>query len=95
MKEFAIRLKELREERDLTMEMLVGDLNIQFDIPFHKSNISRWESDATDPSLKHAKCIAEYFNVSLDYMIGLTDSKAPARLLAYAKGAELLKKGSD
>ena len=86
MKDFGKRLKELREERDLTMDMLVRDLNDQFEITIHKSNLSRWEKGTVDPTLQYAVYIAKYFNVSLDYMIGLTDNKAPARLIAYSKG---------
>ena len=86
MKEFAERLKELRKERDLPMELLVEDLNARSNVTFHKSNLYRWEKDESDPSLQHAKCIADYFNVSVDYMIGNTDNRLPARLLAYAKG---------
>ena len=86
MKEFAERLKELRKERDLSMDLLVEDLNARSDITFHKSNVSRWEANTSDPSLQHAKRIADYFDVSLDYMIGNTDTRLPTRLLAYAKG---------
>ena len=84
MKEFGEKLKELREERGLTMDLLVYDLNNQFNVEISKSNISRWENGTVDPSLKFAKNIADYFGVSLDYMIGNTDVRLPARLLAYA-----------
>lgn len=86
MKDFGKRLKELREERDLTMDMLVLDVNQQFGIKIHKSNLSRWEKGIVDPTLQYAVYLAKYFNVSLDYMIGLTDNKAPARLIASSKG---------
>lgn len=86
MKDFGKRLKELREERDLTMDMLVMDVNQLFGIKIHKSNLSRWEKGTVDPTLQYAVYLAKYFNVSLDYMIGLTDNKAPARLIASSKG---------
>lgn len=88
MNDFGKRLKELREERDLTMDMLVYDLNERFNIEIHKSNISRWEKGTTDPALRYAVYLAKYFNVSLDYMIGLTDVKTPARLIAHNRGSK-------
>ena len=91
MKEFAERLKELREERGLTMDLLVYDLNHQYQIEIHKSNISRWEKGTVDPSLQYAKFIADYFGVSLDYMIGNTDVRIPVRLLAYAQALKKMK----
>ena len=47
--------------------------------------ISRWESGENSPSLENAKSLSIYFNVSLDYLIGLTDVRTPSRLLAYAR----------
>lgn len=82
---FGKRLKELRQERDLTMEMLITDINLKYGTNMNRSLVSRWESGASDPSLNHSRVICEYFNVSLDYMIGLTENRTPARLLAYAK----------
>lgn len=83
--EFGKRLKELRLERELTMEMLVADINAKYGTNMSRSLVSRWESGTCDPSLSNGKVICEYFNVSLDYMIGLTENKTPARLLAYSK----------
>lgn len=80
------KLKDLRKERDLTLDMLVADLN-QFypDIKVNKSMISRWERGENDPSLEYARYLAMYFNVSLDFLIGLTDIKTPVRLLTRNK----------
>lgn len=80
------KLKELRKERELTLDMLVADLNQTYpDIKVNKSMISRWERGENDPSLEYARHLAMYFNVSLDYLIGLTDVKTPARLLVRNK----------
>lgn len=82
---FGKRLKELRQERDLTMEMLVEDINAKYNVKMNRSLISRWESETSEPSLNYGKIICEYFNVSLDYMIGLTENKTPTRLLSRQK----------
>ena len=74
----------LRNERQLTMDMLVEDINYKYDMSINKSMVSRWERNENDPSLEMAIILAKYYNVSLDYLIGLTDVKTPARLLASA-----------
>lgn len=94
MEELAKRLKQLRLERELTMEQLVADMNFKykFERPLSRSMVSRWESGSVDPSLDNAKYLSQYFDVSLDYLIGLTDTRTPSRILAYAKKA---KEGKD
>ena len=82
---FGMRLKELREQKDLTMEMLAADMNQRYGLKLNKGTISRWESGATDPAISYVAKVADYFNVSVDYCIGLTDVSAPARLLAFSR----------
>ena len=77
------RIKQLRTERDLTMDMLVADIKTLFpNIKIEKSMLSRWESGENAPTWENVKCLSIYFNVSLDYLAGLTDIKTPSRLLA-------------
>lgn len=84
------RIQAMRIERDLTMDMLVTDMNEKFhpDKPFSKSMISRWETGKTEPTLENAKYLSMYFDVSVDYLIGLTYTKTPSRLLALRKDAK-------
>lgn len=85
-------LKMLREERDLTMDMLVIDLNQRYQIDINKSQLSRWERNENDPSLALAAKLADYYGVSVDFLLGLTSVRVPARILAYntmlSKGAK-------
>lgn len=75
-----LRLKQLRTERDLTIDMLVADMNQRYPgLNINKSMVSRWENGINDPSLDYAKHISMYFDVSLDYLIGLTESRTPSR----------------
>jgi len=77
---FGQRLKQLRTERDLSLDMLVADMNLRYpDININKSMLSRWEKGINDPSLEYAKHISLYFDVSLDYLIGITDTRTPSR----------------
>lgn len=80
MVNIGLRLKQLRTERELTIDNLVADMNQRYpDLNINKSMISRWENGVNDPSLDYAKHISMYFDVSLDYLIGLTDSRTPSR----------------
>ena len=83
--EFGNRLRTLREQRDLTMEMLADDMNTKYGLTLGKGTISRWENGTTDPAISFVVCVEDYFNVSVDYLAGLTDISAPSRLLAYTK----------
>ena len=87
LKGIGSRIKSLREEHDLSMDMLVQDINNRYELenPLNKGMVSRWERDINNPSLDNARCLCDYFNVSLDYLIGNTDVKTPVRLMTYAK----------
>ena len=87
MTEIGKRIKELRTERDLTMDLFVADMNQKFTQPkpLNKSMVSRWEAGINEPSLENARNLANYFDVSLDYLIGLTDNRTPSRLYEYAR----------
>lgn len=82
--DLGMRLRNLRVEKGLTMDMLVYDMNTQYNIELNKSLVSRWENNINEPSLKYAAYLARYYDVSLDYLIGVTDCKTPTRLLAYS-----------
>lgn len=86
------KLKLLREEKELSMDLLVYDMNSKYDVYVDKSMISRWESGKNEPTLEKAVVLSMYFDVSLDYLLGLTDDRTPARLREYAKR---LKKGKN
>ena len=64
---FAERLKEERRKRKLTQQAL-ADL-----CGFTVAQITRYEVGDREPSLKGLFKIAEVLQVSLDYLIGLTD----------------------
>jgi len=40
---------------------------------YTKATISRWENDVNDPSQEDLKKMAQLFNVSVPYLMGLTD----------------------
>lgn len=65
------RLLELRKDADLTQDDLAAILNI------NKHSISSYERDKSEPPDAIKIAIARYFNVSLDYLAGLTDYPKP------------------
>lgn len=85
MEVFAERLKALRLEKQFTMDMVVYDLEQKYNIEITKSHLSRWENGKTEPSIRNAALLAKYYNVSLDYLIGVTDHRAPVDILLKGK----------
>lgn len=65
------RIKELRLERELTQEEF-GKL---FGIV--KSTVSLYESGKSTPDDEIKKRIAQYFNVSIDYLLGFSNIRNP------------------
>ena len=63
------RLLYLREEKELTQKELGEIFNVD------RSIISKWEIDSVTIPLKQLNNYANYFNVSLDYLTGLSNIK--------------------
>ncbi|ODA40244.1 helix-turn-helix transcriptional regulator [Desulfosporosinus sp. BG] len=65
------RLRDLREDKDLTQQQLATLLKV------NQTTYSRYESGALDiPSTSLIK-LAEFYNTSIDYLVGLTNNKKP------------------
>ncbi|WP_367277887.1 helix-turn-helix domain-containing protein [Clostridium sp.] len=62
-------LRELREEKKLTQSELAKFLNVS------RASISAYENRTNDPSLDVLIKMADFFNVSLDYLLGRTPEK--------------------
>ena len=62
--EFGKRLRELRKEKGMTQLQLGAQLNVT------KMGISHWERGDSQPDLDQLKRIAEYFEVTTDYLLG-------------------------
>ncbi len=65
---FAKRIKELRESRGLTTRQLGAELSIG------NNTISQYETCKRTPDINMVKLFADYFNVSCDYLAGMTDN---------------------
>ncbi len=63
------RLKELRKERKISQLKLALDLNM------NQNTISRYENMEREADYETLVKFADYFNISLDYLLGRTDKK--------------------
>ena len=63
------RLKKLRKERNISQLKLALDLNM------NQNSISRYENGEREADYDTLIKIADYFEVSLDYLLGRTDKK--------------------
>ena len=64
---FAKRLRELRVQEGITQTQLASKLNIR------QQSYLRYELGTGEPSLSTLREIALFFNVSTDYLLGITD----------------------
>ncbi len=71
---FGRTLKELREAKNLSMDKLVELYNQKFDAKMNKSTLSRYENGIQDPIYTVVVNLAKLFDVSVDYLLGQTDS---------------------
>ena len=62
-------LRNLRELKGLTQKQMSEILDIS------KSNISKYESNDVEPNIEILKQYANYFNVSIDVMLGLKEPR--------------------
>lgn len=68
MEEFPSRLRKLRE-RQRRKQYVVSEL-----CGLNRSSIRRYERGEREPGLKELIAISDYFEVSIDYLAGLTDN---------------------
>ncbi len=64
-----MRIKELRNEQHITQLKLAMDLNMS------QNTISRYENGEREPGIAELIRIADYFRVSIDYLVGRTDKR--------------------
>ena len=63
------RIRDLREDADLTQEQVAKKLG------YPTTTYQRWEENIHSIKLRDALNIAEFYNVSLDYLAGRTNCK--------------------
>ena len=63
-----IRLKNLRKSKNISQRKLAMDLGM------NQNSISRYETGERQADYETLIAFADYFNVSIDYLLGRTDN---------------------
>lgn len=61
------RIKELRLEKGLSLQKLANEIGVD------KHAIIYWEQEINEPKANYIVKLAQYFGVTTDYLLGLTD----------------------
>jgi len=68
---FNVRLKQLRQKHKLTQSELANILGLK------PTAISNYESKRNEPSFDKLIALSRYFDVSCDYLLGVSDAYLP------------------
>lgn len=63
-----MRLREIRKSKNISQLKLAMDLNMA------QHTISRYETGEREPGINELIKIADYFNISVDYLLERTDN---------------------
>jgi len=69
MAELRLRLRELREEKELSQTEMAKKLGVS------QQTYSRYESHTTEIPLKLLIALAEFYDTSTDYLLGIKNVK--------------------
>lgn len=72
-------LKALRSQKGLSQQKLADQLQLS------QQSIYKYENDLTEPDLDTLKKMADFFDTSVDYLIGYSDD--PRKLQPYSETA--------
>ena len=65
------RIKDLREDKDLSQKEIAKILNMS------QTGYSKYEVGTNDIPTKILIKLAQFYNTSVEYLLGLTDNKKP------------------
>ncbi len=80
------KLKDIREDNDISQEEMAKILGV------NRSTYSLWELGINIIPLKNLCDFADYFNYSIDYVLGISNNRLSKNLI---KGLNLQKLGSN
>lgn len=67
----ALRIRDLREDRDLTQTEIAVLLNVS------QATYSRYETESLDIPHSSLEVLADYYHTSVDYLLGRTNNPTP------------------
>jgi transcriptional regulator with XRE-family HTH domain len=62
------RLRDIREDNDKTQSDIAKLLGVS------RQQYGRWETGAQEIPLHHTVTLAKYYNISIDYLVGVLDT---------------------
>ncbi len=65
--DFPTRLREIRKSKKASQTVLANNIGVAL------KQVQRYESGQNDPTLSVLVSLADYFDVSLDYLVGRSD----------------------
>lgn len=68
--DYMIRMRNLREDNDLTQKEIAALLGTS------QTMYARYERGANEMPIRHLIRLAKYYDVTTDYLLGLTKNKA-------------------
>ena len=68
-----MRIRDLREDNDLTQQQVAEFLHIK------QNTYSQYETGTRQLPVETLIRLAEFYNVSADYILGLSDTKKPPK----------------
>lgn len=77
-----LRLKQLREERNITQQELADQLSCS------QQSINNYENHGTQPDIDMLCRMADFFDTSVDYLIGNTNVRDPYSLAKFEYNSE-------
>ena len=66
-----LQLKSLREERKINQQKIAMDLQIS------QASVSKYEIGSAEPDIGTIIKLAKYFNVTTDYLLGVSEIRMP------------------
>ena len=67
--DYRLRIRDLREDHDKTQQNIADILGTS------QTMYARYERGASELPVRHLIRLALYYNVSMEYIVGLTDTK--------------------
>ena len=67
MKDFGSKIRQLRKEKQISIIQMANDIS------YSKSIINYWETNKKEPTISALYVLCKYFDVTADYLLGLTD----------------------
>ena len=68
---YKLRIRDLREDHDKTQQNIADLLGTS------QTMYDRYERGASELPVRHLIRLAQYYHVSMEYIVGLTDNKTP------------------